>query len=167
MRIVRIFRHLFRPPWLIRQAFPKRSLKAIESAIAESERSHLGELRFVVENALEFGDLSRGVTAREQAIEIFSRCRVWDTEHNSGVLIYLLLADRDIEIIADRGINAKVSATEWEAICRDMESRFRNGEFESGVIEGINAITKLLQRHFPACDAANPNELGNAPILLP
>jgi len=165
MQILRFFKHLFRPPWFIRQAFPNRSLKAIESAIAASERSHLGELRFVIENALDFADLRRGLTARQRAIEVFSQCRVWDTEYNSGVLIYLLLAERDIEIVADRGINTRVGAAVWEEICRNMEARFGVGEFEQGTIEGINAITKLLQQHFPA-SAANPNELENAPILL-
>lgn len=166
MDILRLFRHLVSPPWQVRRIFPKRSLEAIETTIADSERSHLGELQFVIENALDFGDLWQGLTARQRAIEVFSQCRVWDTEQNSGVLIYLLLADRDVEIVADRGINAKVGTLAWLTICEDMETMFRSGEFERGAIEGITAVTKLLQQHFPAKDRDNPNELGNAPIIL-
>ncbi len=166
MRIARFFRHIFSGPWRLRLAFPKRSLKAIETAIADSERSHLGELRFVVEHALPIGELWRGITPRQRAVEVFSQCRVWDTEHNSGVLIYLLLADRHVEIVADRGIHTRVGETTWRAICMGMESWFRIGEFEHGVIEGITAITDLLQEHFPAGNTDNPNEIADAPIVL-
>ena len=166
MQIIRFFRHLLRPPWWSRLTFPKRSLKVIEAAIADSEQLHLGELRFVIENTLDISELWHGVTARERAIEVFSRCRVWDTEQNTGVLIYLLLADHNVEIVADRGINAKVGAEVWAEICRNMENRFRAGEFERGAIEGIKAITELLQQYFPASGVDNPNELTDAPILL-
>ncbi|MDD1622795.1 MAG: TPM domain-containing protein [Methylococcaceae bacterium] len=166
MRIKRFFKHIFCGPWRVRLAFPKRSLKAIEAAISGSERSHLGELRFVVEHALDLGELWRDVTPRQRAIEVFSRCRVWDTEQNSGVLIYLLLADRQVEIVADRGIHARVGDAVWGDICRGMETRFRGGEFELGVVEGIAAITSLLQRHFPAGDTENPNEMTDAPVVL-
>ena len=166
MSITRFFRHLFNSPWRIRLVFPKRSLKAIETAITYSERSHLGELRFVVEGALDMGELWRGVTPRQRALEVFSQCRVWDTEHNSGVLIYLLLADRDVEIVADRGIHAKVGDAVWADICREMEAQFRAGKFEVGVLEGSAAITRLLQRHFPAQNHENRNELDDTAIVL-
>lgn len=166
MRIARFFRHIVSGPWRVRLAFPGRSLKAIEAAIADSECSHLGELRFVVEPALNISDLWHGLTPRQRALEVFSQCRVWDTEHNSGVLIYLLLADRDVEIVADRGIHARVGDAAWEDICHTMETRFRGGEFERGAIDGITAITALLQRHFPANGADNPNEIADAPIVL-
>lgn len=166
MRIKRFFKHIFCGPWRVPLAFPKRSLKAIEAAIMGSERSHLGELRLVVEHALEVGELWRDVTPRQRAIEVFSRCRVWDTEQNSGVLIYLLLADRRVEIVADRGIHAKVGEAVWSDICHGMETRFRNGEFERGAVEGIAAITALLQRHFPASNTDNPNEMADAPLVL-
>lgn len=151
---------------MVRRYFPKRSLVAIESAITNSERFHRGELRFVVENAMDLADLARGASARQRAIDLFSECRIWDTEQNSGVLIYLLLADRQVEIIADRGINAKVGAATWKNICDDMETHFRAGEFERGVVQGIQAITQLLRHHFPTANSDNPNELADTPIVL-
>lgn len=166
MSMIRFFRHIFQSPLRVRLTIPKRSLKAIEAAIAYSERSHLGELRFVIEGALDIADLWRGVTPRQRAVDVFSQCRAWDTEHNSGVLIYLLLADRDVEIIADRGIHAKVGDEVWAEICRNMEARFRVGEFEVGALEGIAAITRLLRQHFPAQDVENLNELDDAPVVL-
>ncbi len=166
MRMARFFKHIFCGPWQVRLTFPKRSLKAIEAAITSSELTHLGELRFVVEHALTIGELWHDMTPRQRAIEVFSQCRVWDTEHNSGVLVYLLLADRQVEIVADRGIHARVGEAVWIDICHGIETRFRRGEFECGVIEGIAAITSLLQRHFPAGDTENPNEIADAPIVL-
>jgi TPM domain len=166
MQIARFFRHIFSGPWRVRQAFPRRSLKAIEAAIRESEHTHLGEVRFVVEGGLEITPLLTSLSARERAIEVFSNLRIWDTEQNNGVLIYLLLADHDVEIVADRGIHAKVGAAGWESVCRAMESRFRHGEFERGVIEGLSAITAMLKLHFPAHQTDNPNELSDAPLVL-
>ncbi|MDH4285099.1 MAG: TPM domain-containing protein, partial [Gallionellaceae bacterium] len=120
---------------------------------------------FAVEASLDFTALHHNQTARERAIEMFSQLRVWDTEHNSGVLIYLLLADRDVEIIADRGIHARLGNAVWEAICRDMEASFREGRFEGGVISGIRAISNHLQQHFPARPVAL-NELPDKPVVL-
>jgi len=166
MQFMRFIRHIFSGPWRVWRAFPKRTLRTIEAAIGDSERLHLGEVRFAVESALEIGDLLRGVTPKQRAVEVFSQCRVWDTEHNSGVLIYLLLADRDVEIVADRGIHVKVGEVVWEGICRDMERQFRAGEFERGVIDGLTAVTAQLQLHFPASVKSKPNEISNAPIIL-
>ncbi|OGW59456.1 MAG: hypothetical protein A2V83_05765 [Nitrospirae bacterium RBG_16_64_22] len=165
MRLGRVLRHLFSGPWLVRGYFPKRSLDAIEEAIRKSEVTHRGELRFAVEAAIEWRPLFRGQTARQRAIEVFSQLRVWDTEENSGVLIYLLLADRDVEIVADRGIDARVGAAEWERICKEMESLFRQGRFEEGVVTGIAAITEHLARHFPA-RKGDQNELPDRPVVL-
>jgi len=151
--------------WRLRTAFPKRALKAIESAVRESETRHDGELRFALEGALGFGQLWRGVTARQRAVELFSQLRVWDTEHNSGVLIYVQLADRRVEILADRGINARVGAGTWQRICADMERAFGAGRFEAGAIAGVQAIGRLLEQHFPA-QGANPDELPDAPVVL-
>lgn len=163
--MVRILRHLFMPPWLAKRYFPREAMAGIEHAIGASERLHQGEIRFAVEAALDISELWRGRTAHERALELFSQLRVWDTEHNSGVLIYLLLADRDVEIVADRGINAKVEKAEWERICRDMESAFREGRFEQGVLTGIGEITRLLAQYFPA-DGLNPDELPDRPLML-
>jgi hypothetical protein len=163
--MVRILRHLFMPPWLVQRYFPRAAMARIERAISESEALHCGEIRFAVEAALDLSPLLHGQQARERALEVFSRLRVWDTEHNSGVLIYLLLADHDVEIVADRGINAKVGGAEWEGICRRMEAEFRAGRFEEGVLAGIREITPLLARHFPA-RTGNPNELPDQAVVL-
>lgn len=161
----RLFAHLFFLPGTYTRAFPARVLQAIEAEITASETSHNGELRFVIETTLPFSALWRGMSGRTRAIEVFSHLRVWDTEANSGVLIYLLLADHDIEIIADRGITARVDQREWDQIAKTMEQNFREGEFEQGVLAGIRAITHLLARHFPP-GGDNPNELSNQPVLL-
>ncbi|TCS70566.1 TLP18.3/Psb32/MOLO-1 phosphatase superfamily protein [Sulfuritortus calidifontis] len=165
MQFRRILKHLFYPDWLAWQAFPSRSRRAIERAISESEARHGGEIRFAVEPNLPLRPLLRGMSARERALEIFSQLRVWDTEQNNGVLIYLLLADRDVEIVADRGLNGRVEAAEWEAICRQMEADFRRGAYEAGVRQGIQAIGAHLARHFPP-PADNRNELPDRPTLI-
>lgn len=163
--MVRLLRHLFTPPWLVKRCFPRDAMARIEGAISTSERLHQGEIRFAVEAALDISALLSGRTAHERALDVFSQLRIWDTEHNSGVLIYLLLADRDVEIVADRGINAKVEKAEWERICRDMESAFRQGQFEQGVLTGVDEITRLLVKYFPA-DGINPDELPDRPVVL-
>lgn len=163
--MVRILRHLFMPNWLVKRYFPRHVLANIERAVGESEAAHGGEIRFAVEAALDFWPLMRGQKARERAVEVFSRLRVWDTEHNSGVLVYLLLADRDVEIVADRGIHAQVGDAEWQRICGMMEEEFRHGRFEQGVLAGIREISVHLARHFPAA-AVNPDELSDRPVVL-
>lgn len=165
MDLKRIFRHLSYPQWRTRQAFPLVTLRAIEAKVAASETKHCGELRFVVEGGLDLPLLWRGVDAHTRAIDLFAQLRVWDTEENSGVLIYVQLADRCVEIVADRGIHARVGNAGWQAICRDMEQAFAAGQFEAGALTGIAAIGRLLVAHFPAV-ADNPNELANAPTLL-
>src|ERR1043165_3359945 len=129
----RTLRHLLTPSWRVGSAFPPTTLTAIESAIRDNEATHGGQICFAVEASLDVLPLWHDVGACHRALEIFSRLRVWDTEHNNGVLIYLLLADRDVEIVADRGIHAKVGAATWEGICRAMETHFRAGRFEVGV----------------------------------
>jgi uncharacterized membrane protein len=166
MELARLLRHLFTPHGAIRRAFPEPAMRAIERAIGEEERRHAGELQFAIEAALPVPALLRGTSARERAIEWFARLRVWDTEHNSGVLIYLLLADRRIEIVADRGVHAKVGAAAWNAICRDMQSELAAGRFEQGIVGGVRAIGDLLAAHFPAPRGRHPNELGDKPVVL-
>lgn len=163
--IKRIVRHLLMTHWQVRRAFPQETLRKIEKAIAESESTHIGQLCFAVEGALSGTSLFKGLSARERAVEVFSQLRVWDTEHNNGVLIYLLLADRSVEIVADRGIHAKVEPGEWDAVCRDMEAAFRRAEYQRGVIAGIQAISQHLGRHFPA-QASGKNELSDRPVIL-
>jgi uncharacterized membrane protein len=140
-------------------------MHAIEQAIRDSESTHSGQIRFAVEAALDIGPLLRNQSARERAIDVFSYLRVWDTQHNNGVLVYLLLADRDVEIVADRGIARHVSSDQWERVCRDMEAAFRAGRFEDGVLNGIRAVSGHLSRHHPGT-GTRPNELPDAPVVL-
>lgn len=165
MDLKRIIKHLSAPRWVVTRMFPAVAMKAIENAIRESERSHDGELRFAVEGGLKLWLLLHERTPRARANEIFSQLRVWDTEHNSGVLIYVQAVDRHIEIIADRGINAKVEQRQWEAIAGRMQTEFRAQRYEVGVIEGMREITALMARHFPPT-GANPDELPDAPVIL-
>lgn len=161
MDLKRIARHLFSSP----RAFPEKAMAAIEQAIANSETTHRGEIRFAAEGALDSPALFGGQSARERAIEVFSQLRVWDTEENNGVLIYLLAADHDIEIVADRGINAKVARDEWERICRGMESMLARGAFEQAILEGIREVSLLLARHYPPRPGGR-NELPDKPVAL-
>jgi hypothetical protein len=164
MDLARIARHLLQVPGAVARRYPAAAMSAIERATATSETQHSGEVRFAVEPALETAALLAGQTARERAIEVFSLLRLWDTEQRNGVLIYLLLADRDIEIVADRGLNA-VKAEQWEAICRRMEETLRRGEFEDAVVEGVQAVSHLLARHFPP-RSGDRNELPDRPVAV-
>lgn len=145
--------------------FPKRVQATIERAVAEQEARHNGELRFVLEGGLPPGSLLRGQRSRARAVDLFGTLRVWDTEHNSGVLIYVLLADRAVEILADRGIQARVGNAAWERICDEMRQRFAAGEFEAGAVQGVRAISDILAAHFPPA-GVNPNELPDKPVVL-
>jgi uncharacterized membrane protein YgcG len=162
---MRWIKHLFLDDLYARRAFGRTTLAAIEQAIAAQEKRHRGELRFVVEGGLPVLPFVLGRTAHQRALEVFSLQRVWDTEDNAGVLIYLLLADRRVEIVADRGIDARVGDAAWDAICRGMQSEFAAGRFEAGAKLGIEAISDLLALHFPPGEE-NANELPDAPIVL-
>jgi uncharacterized membrane protein len=169
MNIGRLLRHATTAHWRTRMLFPAATLDAIEQAIAAAELTHGGEIRFAIETALTPKHILNDITPRAQALEVFSRLRVWDTEANNGVLIYVQLADRIVEIIADRGFQGRVSPAEWEAVCRLMEEHFRAGRFKTGSIAGVEAIGNLLARHFPqdAAKAANSlNQLPDRPTLL-
>ena len=165
MQLTRIFRHLALPHWWVRRGFPQSTLAAVERAIAASEARHRGELRLVVEAGLPLGGLLRGESPRARAIELFAQLRVWDTVENSGVLIYLQLVDRRVEIVADRGIDARVGQEFWNAVCRRMELAFAGGRFEAGALAALDEITEALAAHFPA-RAANLNELPDRPLVL-
>ncbi|BBB66845.1 membrane protein [Undibacterium sp. YM2] len=165
MNIKRIVRHLTMTHWQVNQTFTRQVLSTIEQAIKHSEAAHVGELRFVVEGALDGMPLFTGQSARGRAIDVFSQLRMWDTEYNNGVLIYLLYADRDVEIIADRGIHSKVHSREWAKICHQMETAFSQGDYEGGVVRGIEAVTASLAEHFPSAGASR-NELSDKPVML-
>ena len=165
MNLTRIVRHWLVTKWHVSQAFPRGAMRAIEAAIMASESTHAGQIRFAVEGGLDGIALIKGQSARERAIEVFSQLRIWDTQHNNGLLIYLLLADRAVEIVADRGIHDKVGSAEWTRICRQMETAFRQSDYEKGVLGGVQAATAVLAEHFPA-SGSNANELPNKPVIL-
>jgi uncharacterized membrane protein len=163
----RITRHLLSSHRQVRRVFTPATLTAIEQAIGASEASHGGEIRFVVEAGLDGASLFQGQTARERAIELFAQLGVWDTAHRSGLLLYVLLADRAVEIVADRGIDARVGSAAWQAICRGMEVSFRQGRFASGASEGVQALTRLLVEHFPApAGTGAMGRLPDRPLLI-
>ncbi len=173
--IIRFFKHLFSNPWQVRRHFSKQALHKIEAAITASEVKHTGEIRFVVEAGLHPFEVIANKSPRERAIELFSLLNIWDTENNNGVLIYLLLADRDVEIVADRSIDKHVGYDGWDAICHEMEVMFRKGEFEFGVLQGITAVSAELEKHFALADIQNKrkrtvqrkrNELSDKPLIL-
>jgi uncharacterized membrane protein len=163
MNIGRAIRHLSSPAWIVRSTFTESALKDIETAIAATERSHGGEIRFAVEGNLSAPELWRNVSARERALEVFAHLGVWDTEANNGVLIYVLWADHDVEIIADRGFNGRVSNEEWTAVCHLMEQHFRSNNPQQAIIEGVRSVGALIAKHFPAIDR---NELPDRPVML-
>lgn len=161
----RMFRHLSTTTAAGRRAFPPVTLKAIQEAIAKGETLHRAEVRLVIEPALTLQAVLTGTSARERAVELFSDYRIWDTEENCGVLIYINLADHKVEIIADRGINRLISAQDWQAICRTMTDGFARGIFHDSVIAALDQLNALLQSHFPE-DGSGTNQLPNHPIML-
>jgi uncharacterized membrane protein len=165
MSIKRIGKHLLEHRWRVRRIFPPQALAVIERAIKAGEETHSGQVRFAVEGALDGKPLLKNQSARERALDIFSQLRIWDTAHNNGVLIYLLLADRQVEIVADRGINAKVGAAGWERICKAMQADFKAGNFAGGVVRGIQAVSQQLAAHFPK-HGTGPNELPDKPVVM-
>ncbi len=166
MNIQRIIRHLWSSPRLVQQTFPAPAMSRIGAAIRNSEGQHRGQIRFAVEGALAWSQLIHNANPSERALDAFTQLRVWDTEENNGVLIYLLLADRHVEIVADRGVHERVGASSWESICRRMEQNFSLGHFETGVLEGIEAVTEVLAKEYPSTGGAATNELPDEPVII-
>jgi uncharacterized membrane protein len=150
----------------VRRCFPQPTLEAIAAAVHECESRHAGEIRFAVEGALHLSAVLHGLTPRQRALELFASLGVWDTEHNNGVLIYVLLADRAVEIVADRGVaGGRVPQSEWEAVCRLMQEHFRAGRFDQGAIGGVHAVAGVLAR-YPAGPLGGRNELPDFPAVI-
>jgi len=167
MKLARWLRHVLRSPRAVDRVLPPAALARVEQAIAQGESAHRGEIRFAVEAGLPWSYLRRDAPVRERAEMLFAKLHVWDTDERNGVLLYVELADHGIEIIADRGIAAQVPREEWQAICSGVARRFADGEFEGGVVAGIERIADLLALHFPAREgAANADELPNEPVVL-
>jgi uncharacterized membrane protein len=165
-RLRRLARHLFCTRAGTRRLFPRTLLQQIEQACAAAEMRHDGEIRFAVESALPPVAILHGITPRARALALFSQLRMWDTQDNNGVLIYVLRADRAVEIIADRGISARVPPGEWAGLCAEVEGRFRLGRFAEGSHVAVEGVARLLERHFPVLSASPANELPNQPLLL-
>jgi uncharacterized membrane protein len=166
MNLLRTLKHLSIPQWTVRRAFPAQVAQTVQRAVRAAESAHDVELRVVVEGGLPLASLVRGTSSRERAIELFSILRVWDTEKNTGVLIYLQFVDRKIEIVADRGISARVRQEEWDAACAAMANEFREGRFEQGTLAGIEYLSALLKKHLPPPPAGDRDELPDAPIVI-
>lgn len=165
MDLRRLWRHLTTWPLHTRRRFPVATLAAIEEAIASVERRHAGEIRFAIETSLDLPSLRIDLAPRDRALEVFGSLRVWDTERNNGVLIYLLMADRDVEIVADRGIAARVPNERWEQVCRAMEAHFRDERWREGALAGVEGVAELLAEHFPH-ESGDADEQPNRPVLL-
>src|SRR5581483_4378594 len=165
MQPARLMRHLFATRWRTRRLFSAPVLRAIEAAIHEAEGNHAGEILFAVKTSLDLAQLWHDQAPRPRARQVFGQIGVWDTAENNGVLIYLLLADRVVEIIADRGIAGRVPQSEWDAVCREMQSQYAVGRFQEGSVMGVQAVGRLLARHFPHRRGAAA-ELPDQPVLL-
>ncbi len=159
-RIARLIKHRWFDETDTRRALDAATLSRLQALVAASEAKHSGEIRLCVEAGLPLSYLWRHAKPKERAITLFGKLRVWDTEHNNGVLIYLLLAEHAIEIVADRGLTRHVPQAQWDALVAGMAGAFRAGHFEDGLTQAITAVDGLLLRHFPlAAGQANPNEL--------
>jgi uncharacterized membrane protein len=161
----RFWRHLFTDEADARRRFPGDAMDRIERAIVDGEATHRGQLCVVIESALPLARVLRKLAPRERALEVFAQMRVWDTEENNGVLIYLLLADHDVEIVADRGIHAKVGDAAWEVVCKRMEQAFRDGRFAEGLETGVREVSQLIAAHIPG-GGEDRDELPNRPVVL-
>jgi uncharacterized membrane protein len=165
MDLKRFWRHVLMSPVQSARAFPASTLDAIEREIAAHEKLHRGEVCFVVEAELTSAQLWADLSSRARAKEVFAQRGIWNTEENNGVLIYVLLADHRVEVVADRGVDSRSDAGEWEAICRMMESHFRERRYEEGAIAGVNAVSLMLERLFPARGEGR-NELPDRPVRI-
>ncbi|WP_426688973.1 TPM domain-containing protein [Rhodanobacter ginsengiterrae] len=166
VRMQRLWANLFGGWFQLSRRFPAALLDEMAAVIAAGERNHLGEIRFALESRLAPLEVLGGLDAATRARQVFTQLRVWDTELNSGVLLYVLIAEQRIEIVADRGISAKVAPREWEAVCARMHESYARGEWRAGSLAGIIAASDLLTRHFPGEGKSNPDELPDRPVLL-
>ncbi|MCS0583806.1 TPM domain-containing protein [Massilia pinisoli] len=164
-RLRRTLRHLFSTRNEAERAFPQDALTAITEAITAGEQTHRGEVRLIVEKGLPLSLAWAGVTNRQRAIALFADYGIWDTEDNCGVLIYVNLADRKVDIIADRGIDRRIAPATWQAVCDTMTRGFARGEFRAATLGAIAQVNQLLRSHFPS-GGARPNELPDQPVML-
>ena len=161
----RLFKHLFTTRFAGRRAFPDATLKDIQAVIAEGETRHRAEVRMIIEPALSAPAILNGMSSRERACELFSDYKVWDTEENCGVLVYVNLADHQVEIVADRGVGRVIAARDWAAVCRTMTQGFARGDFHDSVLGAFRQLNALLQQHYPD-DGSRQNQLSDQPLML-
>ncbi|WP_305822517.1 TPM domain-containing protein [Massilia brevitalea] len=164
-RLSRVLRHWRSTKADARRAFPDATLEAVAQAITAGERTHRGEVRFIVEKALPADEIWDGVSNRQRALALFADYGVWDTEDNCGVLIYVNLADHKVDIVADRGIDRKIDSSTWQTVCRTMTDGFRRGEFHQAALAAVEQVNSLLREHFPA-NGERPNELPDRPLMI-
>ncbi|HTP39796.1 MAG TPA: TPM domain-containing protein [Steroidobacteraceae bacterium] len=165
MSLRRIWRHLLATRWQMQQRFNEPVRQLIAREIKAAEQRHAGEICFAVEAALDWQRLRSGMTPRARALELFASLGVWDTAANNGVLIYLLLADRSVEFVADRGLSDQIADNEWQPLCREVETHYRAGHDAEGCVAAIRGVAALLQKHFPN-SPGDRDELPNQPFLL-
>jgi hypothetical protein len=163
---MKAWRHLLPSRAALSRKFPAHALAAIETAIRESERRHRAEIRFAIEIALDWRDLGRYASVRERALAVFAELQVWDTAERNGVLIYVLLAEQGVEVVADRGLHGRVTDDEWRRVCAAIEGEFRARRWEAGALAGLAAATALLEREFPAAGHEPRNEQPDRPVVL-
>ena len=162
----RVLRHRWLDESDVRRALPPAALARLQDRVASAERGHGGEIRIYIEAGLPWSYLIRRASPRERALTLFGKLRVWDTEHNNGVLIYLLLAERAIEIVADRGLTRAIPSEAWSALVSRMRQAFREGRFEEGLQQAVDEVSALLKRHFPLLEGQRKsNELPDAPLI--
>jgi uncharacterized membrane protein len=166
-KLGRLWRHRSTDEAAVRRVLPAAILAQLQARVAASERRHTGQVRLCIEAGLPASYVWRDAPARERALMLFGKLRVWDTEHNNGVLIYLLLAEHAIEIVADRGIDRHVDAEAWRAMTQRMGAAFRDGRFEDGLTQALEEVSALLVAHFPRADGEpDRNELPDAPVVI-
>lgn len=161
----RLVLNLFAGWFRLAQWFPKETMHQLRDAIAEGERGHAGELCLAIEARYSFWAVLGGLQTRQRAEQVFSLLRVWDTQDNSGVLLYLQLAEHRVELVADRGIAARVDPAQWQAICADFASDMHALPAAEAVLRCLGRINALLTLHFPAAEG-NPRELPDEPVVL-
>jgi len=163
--LTRCLRHMFTTGFAVRRAFPKPTLEAIQASIASGEKIHRAQVRLAIEPALALPDLLHGMSARQRARDLFAHYRIWDTEENCGILIYINLADHKVEILADRAVGRALGANEWRQICNTMTQGFSEGKFHESTLAGLQQLNNLLGTNFPSSGSTS-NELSNRPLIL-
>ena len=163
--VARLIKHMTTTKAKARRLFPAETLSAIEAAIADGEHQHRAEVRIIIEPALDVADIAARMTPRQRAVELFALHRIWDTEENCGVLVYINLADHKVEIVADRAIGRLIGKEDWHAVCQTMTKAFALRQYHQGVVAALAQLNQLLQRHFPD-NGTGDNQLSNKPMFL-